>query len=434
MLWPNLQISKYCVIFTVMKTVVDEQDTGLMGQLLSEHEEMLDIPKVGEIISGTVLDKARNAIYVDLGHLGVGVIYGRDLFDDVDSMVSTDIGSVIEATVERFDNEDNLVELSLQSANHERSWSELRRRLESGEIFDTEILEANKGGLIMRVSGVTGFLPVSQLAPDHYPRVEGGDKNKIFDRLKDLVGEKFSVKVIGAEQETEKLILSEKAAVSDEMSEVLKSIAVGDVVKGTVSGLVDFGAFLKFLVDDKELEGLVHISELAWQRIDNVDDVITVGDEVEAKVIGVDGLRISLSIKQLQDDPWMGVKGKYKIGDKVTGEILKVTAFGGFIKLDNDIHGLVHVSELPDEAQSDPATVLDAGEKQEFTIISLEPTQHRLGLSLRSDKDRKTDLSKKEDKSAGKERKTGVDESSDDKDEKDETSEVRTKSPMSRKK
>ena len=355
-----------------------------MDQLISEHSDKMAIPSVGEIIAGAIIDKARNALYVDLGSLGVGVVYGHDLFDDVDTFRNVKLGDIIKATIERFDNEDDYVELSLRSATRERSWEDLRSKLESGEVLETEILDANKGGLIVRVRGVTGFLPVSQLAPDHYPRVEGADRSKILERLREYIGKRFRVKVIGAAQEAEKLIVSEKAVISDEMSGVLEKLKVGDVIAGTVSGVVDFGVFIKFTLDEKELEGLVHISELAWQRIDDPLDYVSLGQKVEAKVIGVEGLRISLSLKQLQDDPWKGVAGKYNVGDKVTGEVIKVTPFGGFVKLDEDIHGLVHLSELPADAQSDPSTVLTVGEAKEFRIISIEPGEHRLGLSLKA--------------------------------------------------
>ncbi len=233
---------------------------------------------------------------------------------------------------------------------------------------------------------------MSQLAPDHYPRVEGGDKNQILERLKSYTGQHFKVKVISASQEEEKLIVSEKAAVGDEMSELLKNLKEGKVVAGEVSGVVDFGVFIKFQEQGSDLEGLVHISELAWQRIDNPADFVHVGEKVRAKVIGVEGLRISLSMKQLKEDPWKNVGEKYKAGDTVIGEVLKVTLFGGFVKLDQDIHGLVHISELPEAAQKDPSTLLVAGEKKEFMIISLEPSEHRLGLSLRpaADREKKT--------------------------------------------
>jgi len=375
-----------CVILWFsMATVTTNEATGKMGQLLAAHQDMVELPAVGEIIAGSIIDKGRNAMYIDLGPLGVGVIYGRDLFDDMDTFQTANLGDPVEATVVRYDNEESLIELSLQSATRERSWTELRRKMETGDVFETEVIDANKGGLLVRVNGVTGFLPVSQLAPDHYPRVEGGDKHKIFERLKELVGTPLNVKVLTADQDNEKLIVSEKAAVSDELSAALENVNVGDVVDGTVSGIVDFGVFVKFVLEGKELEGLVHISELAWQRVDKVDDFVSVGDPVQAKVIGVDGLRISLSMKQLQDDPWMSVAEKYTIGERVKGEVLKVTPFGGFIKLDNDIHGLVHVSELPDEVQSDPTKLLEAGKKKFFTIISIEPKNHRLGLSLRKD-------------------------------------------------
>ena len=162
-------------------------------------------------------------------------------------------------------------------------------------------------------------------------------------------------------------------------------------MSGQVSGVADFGAFVKFAVDGQELEGLVHISELAWQRIDDPADIVQAGEKVQAKVIGVEGLRISLSLKQLKEDPWKNVADTYKVGDTVKGEILKVTAFGGFIKLDEDIHGLVHVSELPAEHQADPTAILEAGKTEKFTIISMDPKEHRLGLSLGKPNAKKAD-------------------------------------------
>lgn len=354
-----------------------------MKSIVEQREDMLNIPKVGEIVSGQVIDKARNALYLDLGHLGVGVIYGRELLEDSERFKETKLGDHINATVQSIDNEDELIELSLRSISVEQSWNEIKSVLETGEIIEVEILDANKGGLIVRIQGITGFLPVSQLAPDHYPRVEGGDKNKILERLKSYVGEKFKIKIIGADRDSEKLIVSEKSAIGDEMSQILKDIHEGDVVEGTVSGIVEFGIFIKFDKGENELEGLVHISELAWQRIDSPADIVNVGQKIKARVIGVDGLRISLSIKQLQDDPWSNVEEKYHVGDEVKGEVLKVTPFGGFIKLDNDIHGLVHVSELPADFASNPENVLEIGKKIKFKIISLQPKDHRLGLSLK---------------------------------------------------
>jgi len=219
-------------------------------------------------------------------------------------------------------------------------------------------------------------------------------------------------------QDDEKLIVSEKAAVGDELSEALEQLGQGKVIEGVVSGVVDFGAFVKFEIDGKELEGLVHISELAWQRIDDPSDFLSVGDKVEAKVIGVDqGLRISLSMKQLKDDPWLKVTEDYKVGDKVKGEIFKVTQFGGFVKLDEDIHGLIHVSELPEGSQQDPDSMLKVGEELEFTIITIEADEHRLGLSLRANSEVRGKSNASE--SAESEKDSDVKEDDSDKDSKD---------------
>ncbi len=356
-----------------------------MASLVAEREDLVTVPKIGEILTGTMMEKTSNAMYVDLGKFGVGVIYGRELFDDMDTFNNAKIGDAVQATALQLDNEEGFVELSLRSATRERSWGELRRKMNEAVAFETEIIDANRGGLIVRISGMTGFLPVSQLAPDHYPRVEGGDKTKIYEMLKSYVGQKFTMKIINVDQIEEKLIVSEKSAVGDEIKSTLEKLGKGKVIEGVVSGIVEFGVFVKFVESGQELEGLVHISELAWQRIDDPADFVSLGQKVRAKVIGVDdGLRISLSIKQLQDDPWLKVAEKYKVGEKVKGEILKVTPFGAFVKLDTEIHGLVHVSELPEKVQQDPNAHLKSGDKKTFTIISMEPKEHRLGLSLRA--------------------------------------------------
>lgn len=367
-----------------MKSATGVQDQINMEDVLQQHDELAHVPEKGEVLNGTILEKTSNALYIDIGRFGVGVIYGKELFDDLDTFKRSKIGDMVQATVQELDNEEGYVELSLRSATRERSWEELRRKLDDDVAFESEIIDANKGGLIVRVNGVTGFLPVSQLAPDHYPRVEGGDKSKIQERLQGYVGQLFKIKTITIDPENEKLIVSEKAAVSDEISATLEHLGQGKIVEGVISGIVDFGVFIKFEEKGQELEGLVHISELAWQRIDNPADFVAIGEKVKAKVIGIDsGLRISLSIKQLQEDPWLKAAEKYNIGDKVKGKILKVTAFGGFVKLDKDIHGLVHVSELPVEMQKDPTAHLHANDEMEFTIISLEPKEHRLGLSIK---------------------------------------------------
>lgn len=379
-----LTVANRYVMMPRMKTASPKEQQINMEEVLEKHEDLVHVPVNGEVLNGTILEKTSNALYIDIGQFGVGVIFGKELFDDMDTFKRSKIGDTVQATIHAMDNEDGYIELSLRTATRERSWEELRRKLEDEVAFESEIIDANKGGLIIRVNGVTGFLPVSQLAPDHYPRVEGGDKSKIQERLQSYVGQIFKLKAITIDQENEKLIVSEKAAVSDEISATLEHLGKGKTVTGTISGIVDFGVFVKFEENGQELEGLVHISELAWQRIDNPTDFVSIGEKVKAKVIGIDnGLRISLSIKQLQDDPWLKAAEKYNTGDTVKGKVLKVTPFGGFIKLDKDIHGLVHISEFPPDKQKDPASYLKVDDTMEFTIISLDPKEHRLGLSLK---------------------------------------------------
>lgn len=362
-----------------------KQADSPFARLLARQEASLALPQVGDVVKGTVLEIAPNSLYVDLGASGVGIVFGRELLDAADTFRTAKVGDEIEATVLDAENDQGYIELSLRSASEERSWQDLEDKLQSGAIFLTQIADANKGGLIIRVAGIMGFLPVSQLSAEHYPRVEGGDKQKILERLKQYVGQTFTVRVITAARREGKLIVSEKAAMTPEMAATLEDLKEGTIVEGTVSGVVDFGVFVKFLLNGQELEGLVHISELAWQRVDDPRDFAKAGDHVKAVVIGVDGTRISLTLKRLREDPWLKVAERYHAGDKVTGTVLKLTPYGAFVKLDDDIHGLAHVSEIVEKEGVRPEDVVKVGEKKTFTIISIEPEEHRLGLSLKTD-------------------------------------------------
>lgn len=350
-----------------------------MQELISSGVEIKTL-KAGEMIEGALLSIGKNEVYVDLENYGIGVVRGRELYDDQATLNSLKPGDKIFVSVVEPENKEGIAELSLRQAGQERVWQTLKDKLEKKEVVRTKILDANKGGLMVEVNGVTGFLPVSQLSLEHYPRVEDGDKNRILQILQSYVGQAFDVTIITADNEEEKLIVSEKAVFEDEMSKKLGELKIGQVVEGTVTGVVDFGAFVKF----GELEGLVHISELAWQRIENPKDIIKVGDKVKAKVISIDKGRVSLSIKQLQEDPWLEAVKKYQIGQTVTGKVAKLMPFGVFVELDKDIQGLAHIMELSHEAVKNPEEILKPGEEKEFKIISIEPAEHRLGLSLKA--------------------------------------------------
>jgi len=252
--------------------------------------------------------------------------------------------------------------------------------MKDGITIPAKIIDANKGGLMMQVDALVGFMPVSQLSPEHYPRVPGGDKNRILEHLKSLIGKELQVKLIDVGEKDDKLIVSEKEVWEDEQKAVLDSYKVGDTVEGEVSALTSFGAFVKF---GEGLEGLVHISEIVWQRIDHPKDVLKVGQRVKAQIIDLNKSKIYLSIKRLVDDPWKRVKDTYKIGQIVEGEVHKIEPFGLMVKLDNDIHGLAHVSELSDEPVTDVKKLSEKftiGQSYKFEIVSIEPSEHRLGL------------------------------------------------------
>lgn len=344
---------------------------------LLETGAYTNLPSVGDTVKGAVISNTRRQIHLDIGGLTTGVIRGRELFAESAEYRGLAPGDIAEATVIELENENGEMELSFRFAGQQKAWEVLRERFTKGEVIETKILEANKGGLIVTVDHITGFLPVSQLSPEHYPRVSGGDKNKILEKLKSYMGKSMTVKIIDVNENDEKLIVSEKAVWEQRQQDVIARYQPGDVIEGTITAIADFGAFVKF----EQLEGLVHISEIAWQRIDHPRDIVKIGETVKAQIIGIEGTKIFLSMKKLIEDPWSTVESRYKIGDLVEGKVLKVNPFGFFVELDPEIHGLAHVSELTDGAATDVMSIAKAGETLTFRVVSIEPKEHRLGLS-----------------------------------------------------
>ncbi len=367
--------------------MTDETVVKSAFEKLLDEGNYLSIPKFGDLVKGRILSTKGRQIRIDLNGLMVGVVRGRELYSEADFYKNLKVGDEVEATVVDLENENGEVELSFRHAGAKRAWKDLSELSVSGEAISVKVLDANKGGLIVRVGHVQGFLPVSQLAPEHYPRVTGGDKQKILEKLKSYVNQDFRVKVLDVQQDDGKLIVSEKAVWEDEQKNVIAQCKVGDIIAGEVSAVADFGAFVKFYPTGMTvpLEGLVHISEIAWQRIDHPRDVLKVGDNVRAEIIGIEGSKIFLSMKKLTEDPWKDVTKRYKIGDWVEGKVVKVNPFGFFVELDQDIQGLAHLSELSDKPVEDATTIGKVGDTIKFRIVSIEPNEHRLGLSLRKE-------------------------------------------------
>lgn len=350
------------------------------ADLLKDH--VFKLPHVGETIKGKVISIDNGAVRLDIEGIITGIIRGPELFGESAEYTNIKVGDEVEATVIEDENEHGEMELSFRIAGKERVWDRMVKYMKEGISLKAKVVQANKGGLMMVVDALNGFMPVSQLSPDNYPRVPGGDKNRILEHLQQLIGKDMTVKVIDVDQKEEKLIVSEKEVWEDDQKAVLDSYKIGDVVEGEISALTSFGAFLKF---GQGLEGLIHISEIVWQRIDHPKDVLRVGDRVKAQIIDLNKSKIYLSVKRLVDDPWKHVKEKYKVGEIVEGTVHKVEPFGLMVKLDDQIHGLAHISELSDAPMADVKDVREKfpiGSKHRFEVMNVEPAEHRLGLKV----------------------------------------------------
>lgn len=350
-----------------------------MEELL-ESGSALQIPKIGSLVEVEVIDIFGNKILVDLNGMAIGIISGKESQDSGDTLTNLKAGDKISAYIIEEENEDGYYVLSLRRASQERTWRSFLQAYESGEIIKVVIHEANKGGLLVMVDSIKGFIPVSQLAPLHYPRVDSANSSQILDRLQKLVGVEMKVKIINVDQAGGKLILSEKAALEDQRSETLKSLTVGQTVHGTVSGIVKFGIFVAF----EGLEGLVHISEIEWGHVKDPTSYAKIGNPIDVQVIGIEGDKISLSMKRLQPDPWKMAADKYPIGKVVNGKVDRITQFGVFVKLEDEISGLIHLSELSSEPGKDAQKLLKIGQEITAKVIAIDPEDHRLGLSVKA--------------------------------------------------
>ncbi len=358
--------------------------TDKVTKLLSDFatlvkDDAFKIPQAGDTLSGVVLSSSKAEVRLDIGGRLIGVVRGRELYFEGGEYSGLKPGDVIEATVVDVENENGELELSFRSAGEEKTWVNLEEMYSKKTPIMVRINAANRGGLLVSYAQIPAFLPVSQLSPENYPRVSGGDKAKILEKLKSLVGTETEVKIITLDRKEGKLVVSEKDAWQEKQKDVISQFKVGDTVEGRIIAVTSFGIFVNF---SGNLEGLIHISELAWQRIDDPTGIYKVGDMISAQIISIEGAKIFLSAKRLLADPWEGVEKKYVVGQNVTGTILKVNPFGLFVELDADIHGLAHVSQLGIENGEKIDDVYQQGQQMEFSIISLDANEHRLGLAI----------------------------------------------------
>jgi len=347
---------------------------SIMGRFLVDS---ITPPTEGDIVEGPVIEVIKDRVYIDLTPYGTGIIYGREFINARDIIKKVNIGDNIAAKVISLENEEGYVELSLKEAKQAIIWSEAESAIAEKKTFELPVIEANKGGLILSWQGIQGFLPASQLKPEHYPRVNDGDKDRILEELRKLVGTKISAMIISALPKEGKLIFSEKDPEAKEKKEIVGKYNIGDTLDGTITGIVDFGVFVK--VEDG-LEGLVHISEIDWALVEDPRALFKVGEKVKVKVIEIKENKISLSIKALKENPWTGAQSRYKKDEVVQGVIIKFNRHGALASIEEGIAGLVHVSEFGGEDKL--RAKLELGKSYSFKITLFEPKDHKMTLSF----------------------------------------------------
>jgi small subunit ribosomal protein S1 len=354
-----------------------------MESLLEGEDFSVDLPQQGEIRTGTIASIGPSQILVSIGAKSEGVIAGRELDSiDADDRASFQVGQDIHVFVINPEDQNGNVILSFTRAQEQMAWQTVEDLLQSDNVFESKISGYNKGGLIVNVRGLRGFVPASQISAARRGASSGESPEQRWGKM---VGEPISVRIIEVDRERRRLILSERAANTESRASikerVIDELQEGEERTGRVTSLADFGAF----VNISGADGLVHLSELSWEHVTHPREVLEVGQEVKVKVISIDRdkKRIGLSIRQLQDDPWKARIEKFQVGQLIEGVITRLTKFGAFARLEGDIEGLIHISEISENRIEHPREVLHEGDVVTLRIIRIDSDQRRIGLSLR---------------------------------------------------
>ncbi|MFA6315405.1 MAG: S1 RNA-binding domain-containing protein [Candidatus Paceibacterota bacterium] len=353
--------------------LTEEQKQTPMGKLVVD---MKNPPMIGDLVEGPVIAVEKSSVYVDLAPFGTGIIYGREFIVARDVIKKINVGDVIAAKIVDMAHKEGYMELSLKEARQALIWNEAEIAIREKKVLDLLVKEANKGGLLIEWQGIIGFLPASQLKAEHYPRISDGDKDKILDELKKMVGTRMNVAIITADPKEGKLIFSEKGSEAKEKEKIVSKYEIGDEVEGLVTGVVDFGVFVKL---EEGLEGLVHISEIDWGLVDEPRNFVKVGAKIKAKIIEIKDGKISLSLKQLKPNPWTEAAKKYKKEMPVTGVIIKFNKHGALASIEEGVAGLVHVSEFGSEEKL--RKTLELGKTYDFKISLFDPKEQKMALS-----------------------------------------------------
>lgn len=360
------------------KVVVAPKLDTVMDRILNDSKNP---PIIGDLVEGPVINIEKSAVYIDLAPIGTGIIYGREYLTARDIIKKINVGDIIAAKVVDTNNSEGYIELSLKEARQALIWSEAEVAIQNKSILELPVMEANKGGLIIEWQGISGFLPASQLKTEHYPRVADGDKDKILEELKKLVGTKISVSIISAIPKEGKLIFSEKSPELKDKEKIIGKYKINDEVQGTVTGIVDFGVFVKI---EDGLEGLVHISEIDWSLVEDPRALFKVGQKVTVKIIEIKEGKVSLSLKALKENPWVEAGKKYKKDMIVQGVVIRFNKHGALASIEEGIAGLVHISEFGSEEKLRKS--LELGKSYGFKITLFDVKEQKMALSFTGEK------------------------------------------------
>lgn len=373
----------YQAVPNPMTASPSEEEIHPMALLLAEMDETMREPEIGEIRFGIIVEKSRSEILIDIGFKSEGIVSGRELDRLGDDMDDLEVGAEIPVFILREDRDGNML-LSITRAQAEKDWTRAEGLLESQDIFESTVSGYNRGGVIVRMGHVRGFVPASQLSNETQAKQDRNADPE--DRWAPLVDEPLMMKVIDLDRRRNRLILSERLAMREwrreQKEKLLEALAEGDVKEGLVSSLADFGAF----VDIGGADGLIHLSELSWSRVRHPNEVVEVGQKVKVQILSVDQdrRRIGLSLRRLQPRPWDTVDERYEVGQVIRGTITKLVNFGAFARLnDEPIEGLIHISELANHRVGHPNEVVKEGEEYDLRIIRIDADKRRIGLSLK---------------------------------------------------
>ncbi len=340
------------------------------------------ILKVGDKVSGEIIVLAKNQVILSIPNIGLGMVRGKELYNE-EYLAKLKMSETIEAVVIELDNEQGYIELSFRAIGRDKIWAEINAAFESKSTVPCKIRDANRGGFLIKVYGIDGFLPASLLSPAHAIKSTGVEEKSLTNKMKKYVGQTFNVKLVNISPENDSVIASEKAVSDENSSAKLEKYKIGDVIEGSIVGVVDFGLFVRF---DEELEGLVHISEISWKKVENPNKEHRVGEKVTAKIVDIDkDSRINLSIKQTTEDPWIKFVKGANIGDKFNGNVSKITPYGAIIVSDKNIQGLCHISQLSESNIESPTKIneiIKPGQSYDFTILSIDNSSQKLYLTL----------------------------------------------------